>query len=71
MSGHPLWSRYSIPEGQSVVLINGVFKLHPYPWLGTIQNLEEGVEWFNGGRTYEIDIETAEALAQAGFEVTP
>jgi hypothetical protein len=62
-----LFSRYTIPVGQSLVKVDGHFVLTPYPWLGEIADLEEGVEWFQGGRIYDVDDATFLALAGDGF----
>lgn len=68
-STDPLFGRYSIPVGVSVVKRDGIFRRTPYPALAEIANLEEGVEWFQGGRTYVISDVIAAALAADGFEV--
>ena len=62
-----LFGRYKVNVGESVVKVNGTFTLMPYPWLGDIADLTEGVEWFQGGRTYVISPEVASELAAAGF----
>lgn len=63
------WGRYTIPVGQSVVEVDGTFRVMPYPWLGTISPLTEGVEYFLGGRTYDITDAVALALVADGFTV--
>ena len=68
-SGDHFFGRYSIPVGQSVVKTNGVFRTTPYPWLGDIAHLEEGREWFGGGRTYYVDDALAAELEAAGFDI--
>jgi hypothetical protein len=70
-SSDPFFGRYSIPVGQSVVKTNGIFVTTPYPWLGDIADLEEGVEWFQGGREYVISDEVATELLAAGYMVGP
>lgn len=69
LSNDHFFGRYSIPVGISVVKKNGVFERRPFPALREIADLEEGVEWFGGGRTYVIDDDTATALANDGFTV--
>lgn len=69
MPGHPLLSRYSIEVGMSVVKVNGTYQTIPYPWLGMIQDLTEGVDWFGGGRTHTISDEVADALEADGYTV--
>ena len=69
-STDPFFGRYSIPVGVSVVKRDGVFRRTPYPALAEIAGLEEGVEWFQGGRTYVISDVIATALESAGFSVT-
>lgn len=66
-SSDALWGRYSIPVGISVLRVNGVFAERPYPALVEIDGLTEGVDWFQGGRTYAISDETAAELSAAGF----
>ncbi len=68
-SSDPFFGRYSIPVGISVVKRGGVFKRVPFPALAEIAHLAEGVEWFQGGRTYSIDSATATALTADGFTV--
>lgn len=70
-STDPFFGRYSIQVGVSVVKRAGVFTRVPYPALAEIHGLTEGVEWFQGGRTYTIDSATATALTADGFSVVP
>lgn len=86
VSGDPLFSRYSIPVGISVTRRGGnygsgaygsgiyggggAFTRTPCPALREIAGLVEGVDWFQGGRTYVIDDDTAAALTADGFTVT-
>lgn len=69
-SSDHFFGRYSIPVGQSVVKVGGVFRTTPYPWLGDIAHLTEGTEWFQGGRTYVISPEVAAELTADGYEVS-
>ena len=69
-STDPFFGRYSIPTGVSVVKRAGVFEQRPYPALMEIAGLTEGVDWFQGGRTYVISDDIATALTGAGFTVT-
>jgi hypothetical protein len=69
-STDPFFGRYSVPVGVSVVKRAGVFERRPYPALAEIAGLTEGVDWFQGGRTYVIDSATATALTADGFTVT-
>jgi hypothetical protein len=64
-----LFGRYGFPVGQSVLLMDGHYSTIPYPWLGEIASLEEGTEWFQGGRTYTVTDEVATALQADGYEV--
>lgn len=67
----PFWGRYrGVLVGISVVQVDGHFVQQPYPWLGDIATLHEGVTWFQGGRTYEVTEATAAALEADGFETT-
>jgi hypothetical protein len=69
LSSDPFFGRYSIQVGISVVKRDGVFRRTPYPALMEVAPLTEGVEWFQGGRTYVIDNGTAAALTADGFTV--
>lgn len=64
------FGRYQMTVGQSVVLTDGTYTTTPYPWLGEIADLEEGVEWFQGGRTYEVSSAVATALQADGYTVS-
>lgn len=64
-----LFSRYSIDVGISVVKGGGVFRRTPFPALAEIADLEEGVEWFQGGRSYEVTEDVAADLERDGFSV--
>lgn len=68
-SNDPFFGRYSIPVGQSVVLRDGHYVTVPYPWLGELAELTDGVTYFLGGRTYDISEAVAAALENDGFEV--
>lgn len=68
-SSDPFFGRYSIPVGVSVVRSGGVFVRRPYPALMEIAGLVEGVDWFQGGRTYTVSSATAAALTADGFTV--
>jgi hypothetical protein len=70
LSNDPFFGRYSIQVGISIVRKAGVFERRPFPALMEIAPLTEGVDWFQGGRTYVIDDATATALTAAGFSVT-
>lgn len=66
-SNDSFWGRYSIQVGQSVVKMNGVFTLSPFPWAGDLDGLTEGEDYFLGGRTYVVDDAIAAALEGDGF----
>lgn len=68
-SSDPFFGRYSIPVGQSVVKVDGVFTTTPYPWLGDLDGLVDGVDYFLGGRTYTVSAEVATELTAAGYTV--
>lgn len=63
------WGRYKIPVGVSVLWNGTTFVDTPYPWLGELVDLVEGVTWFQGGRTYHVSGETFDRLAAAGYEI--
>lgn len=69
-----LFGRYRVTVGISVLWDGNTFVERPYAWLGEIRpeggpDLIEGETWFQGGRTYTISTDVAEALVEAGFEV--
>lgn len=68
-SGDPLFSRYTVPVGLSVVKVNGAFITQPFPWLGDIAHLSEGTDYFLGGRTYVVTHAVAAELVAAGYSV--
>ena len=69
-SSDPFFGRYRISVGESVVRVNGSFTTQPYPWLGDLDGLTEGVDYFLGGRTYVITDDIASALEADGYAVT-
>lgn len=62
-----LFCRYSLRVGQSVLLRDGTYEVTPYPWIGELEDLVEGEEYFLGGRTYEVTDAIADALEADGF----
>lgn len=64
------FGRYSIPVGQSVLKIDGTFTTTPYPWLGDLAAMTEGVGYFLGGRTYVVSTEAAAELEADGYQIT-
>jgi hypothetical protein len=64
------FGRYKVPVGISVLWNGSTFISQPYPWLGDLTNLTEGVTWFQGGRTYTVSDATADALTAAGYNTT-
>lgn len=65
-----LFSRYRIMVGQSVVKKNGHYVTTPFPWLGEIADLTEGIDYFLGGRDYTVSSAVAAALAADGYTTT-
>jgi hypothetical protein len=61
------FGRYRVPVGLSVVWNGTTFVTQPNTWLGDMVDLTEGVDWFQGGRTYTITPATAAALSAAGY----
>lgn len=68
-SSDPFWGRYSIPVGQSVVKVSGTYTLMPFPWIGDLEGLTDGTDYFLGGRTYDVTEAVATALEVDGFTV--
>lgn len=69
-SSDPFFGRYSIPVGESVVRVNGTFTTQPYPWLGDIAGLVDGLDYFLGGHEYIVTEAVAAELNAAGFTTT-
>ena len=68
-SSDPFFGRYRIPVGESVVRVNGTFTTQPYPWLGDLDGLAEGEDYFLGGHEYVVSDEIAVELSAAGYTV--
>lgn len=68
-SSDPFFGRYKIPVGQSVVKRNGTYQTTPYPALVELAPLTEGVDYFLGGRTYDISEPVSAALEVDGYTV--
>ena len=68
-SSDHFFGRYSIPVGQTVVKVNGVYTTTPYPWLGTLAPLVDGVDYFLGGHEYTVTNDIAAALERDGYTV--
>ena len=68
-SSDPFFGRYRIPVGESVVRVNGTFTTQPYPWLGDLDGLAEGEDYFLGGHEYVVSDEIAAELSAAGYIV--
>lgn len=66
----PLFERYAIPVGQSVVKVDGVYEVSPFPWIGELVDTVEGIDYFLGGHVYRVSGAVAEDLQAAGFTVT-
>jgi hypothetical protein len=67
-TGSLLIDRLSIPRGLTVITDgHGGWYTDAFPYLGDIENLTEGVDYFMGGHVYEIDCTTALSLYNAGF----
>lgn len=68
-----IWSWYSLPKGLSVLrsTITHRFELHPYPTMDQLNAAgREGVDYFLGGRDYEVGRAIAAELVESGFSVT-
>ena len=68
-SSDSFFGRYSVPVGESVVRVNGTFTRQPYPWLGDLDGLVAGEDYFLGGHQYVVSDEIAAELTAAGFTV--
>lgn len=58
---------YRLTHANSIVKINGVFTSVRSPSPELLEGLEEGVDFFRGGREYDVDYATRVALTSAGF----
>lgn len=65
-----LFSRYGVQVGISLVWNGSHFIETPYPWLGEIADLEDGVTYFLGGHVYDVSSEVADLLIADGYEVS-
>lgn len=71
-TGQPLIDRLRIPRGYTVVTDgNGGWNLVTSVWLGVIQNLTEGVDYFLGGHIYEVSDELYASLTSPGPTPAP
>jgi hypothetical protein len=68
--GDRLFSRYGVQVGQSVVKKNGTFVTDPYPWLGDLQGLTDGIDYFLGGHVYTVTDAIGTELEAAGFTLS-
>lgn len=66
-TGNRLFDRIKIDRGSAVVKVNGHYQEQEVPYLGDIEGLVDGVDYFLGGHTYTIDQATADALTADGF----
>lgn len=67
--GDRLFDRYTTPVGLSVLKVDGMFTTVPYPWLGDLEGLTEGTDYFLGGRSYVVTDAVAAELTAAGYTV--
>lgn len=65
----PLFGRFGVQVGLSVVWNGAAFAVTPYPWLGEIADLVDGETYFLGGHIYEVSDDVAERLVNDGFDV--
>lgn len=65
--GDRLFSRYTIPVGQTVIKVDGEYVVSPYPWIGDLEGLTDGVDYFLGGHVYTVDNTVANELMEAGY----
>lgn len=72
-TGSRLLDRLQLPRGISVVTNGqGGWTNEPYPWLGNIENLIEGTDYFLGGHFYQNLAPTvATSLTNAGYTLGP
>lgn len=64
------FGRFGVQVGLTVLKVADHYVTSPYPWLGDLAPLTEGTDYFLGGRTYEVTLETAIALQADGYETT-
>jgi hypothetical protein len=65
--GGPLFSRYKLWRGVSVVLENGHYTNHRWPTVDDLAGLTEGTDYFIGGHTYTVSAAVAAALTADGY----
>lgn len=61
------FGRYSIPVGQSVLKRAGHYVTVQTPWLGELDGLVDGTDYFLGGHIYTVTPEVASALNADGY----
>lgn len=67
-TGDRLTSRLNVPRGISVITDgHGGWTTTENPYLGVIRPLTEGVDYFLGGHTYDIDPDVGLSLFSAGL----
>lgn len=64
MGDGPLFSRYTMNKGVSVLRINGIYSSYRYPAQTTI---ETATEFYLGGTKTLVNQETADALTAQGY----
>src|SRR5690606_1627374 len=66
---HRRFSFYTFPRAMSVLKRDGRFVEAAEPYVEETESLEHGKTYFQGGREYIVDDETAAALQADGFTV--
>jgi hypothetical protein len=69
-STDPFFGRFPTTVGQTVIKVDGTYTTRPYPWLGELDGLVEGVDYFLGGHVYTVSQTIADALAADGYTTT-
>jgi hypothetical protein len=71
-TGERLTSRLKVNRGLTVITDgNGGWTTTQFPWMGTLDGLVEGADYFLGGHLYFISDELAASLEAAGFPSIP
>lgn len=63
----PLFGRYKLARGISLILTNGHYVERRYPADVDLIGLTEGSDYFIGGHVYDVSAAVAAALAADGF----
>lgn len=69
---HHFWGRYKIRVGVTLIKRNGHYEEVQYPWLGELDGLVDGRDYFLGGHQYyDLPQEVIDDLIADGYDAGP